>query len=422
MMKYLLWIFSILVFCRGHAQTIDTAVISHVQQEVKLYSSWRSILSKESFPDYFSQDTILRNSLYQTIKQAIQQKFGVRQVIAGQGQNIDFFINTGVPKTKPKSEIRQGNAVYITVENSIGLTTTAMDNLSLPIKNFNYSCKVRATDGQEKVIFEGSAVIPFRTTIDPGRMYGVAEISKNDIEQLFRAAFLAAIANKSKKLPLQRLYKPLFSQPAYDTFIAGAASYSLEENTKDIPLLKGEPQASQFMFVDDKLKVEYELSLSQTYVGNHKTPEENYTCRATITNALSQTEYQMWGELRWKNKQETENQVSEPLAEKPEVVIRCLADRLLMGDFTLNNQRFEGLAGYKVYTVKNTLPKNTIELRINNQLKAIIQKGSLQKEAGNRRQLYHIYMSKEAGNDEKGEWLTIFLLNKIATEFGQDFL
>jgi hypothetical protein len=176
------------------------------------------------------------------------------------------------------------------------------------------------------------------------------------------------------------------------------------------------------MFVDEKLKLEYELNLTQTYVGNPKVPDENYTCRATLTNALSQTEYQMWGELRWKNKPETETQVSETFVEKPEVIIRCMADRLLMGDFTLNSQRFEGLSGYKVHTVKNILPKNTIELQINNQLKAIIQKGSIQKENGNRLQLYHIYMSKEAGNEEKGEWLTIFLLNKIASEFGQDFL
>jgi hypothetical protein len=421
-MKYILWLLSISFFCNGYCQSIDTAVISHVQQEVKLYPSWRSILSKESFPDYFRHDTTLRNSLYNTIKESIQQKFGVKLVISGQEQAIDFFINTGVPKNPSTSGGLQGGNIYVTVSNSIGLTTTATDNTGLSVKNFNYTSKVRAEDRNGNVIFEGNAVIPFRTAIDPNHMYGIAELGKEQVEQLFRKAFLAAIANKTKKLPVQKFYKPSFTHPTYETFIAGATSYFLEETIKDVPVLKGETKTSQFMFVDDKLKVEYELNLTQAYIGNPKAPEENYTCRATLTNALSQTEYQMWGELRWKNKKETENPVSEAFQEKPEVVIRCMAERLLMGDFTLNNQRFEGLAGYKVYTVRNILPKNTIEIRMNNQLKAIVQKGSIRKETGNTHQLYHIYMSKDAGNEEKGEWLTIFLLNKIAAEFGRDFL
>ena len=99
-----------------------------------------------------------------------------------------------------------------------------------------------------------------------------------------------------------------------------------------------------------------------------------------------------------------------------------MAEHLLVGDFTLNSKSFEGLAGYKVYTLVNIIPKSTMEIRINNQLKAIIQKSSVQTKSGNKLQQYHLYLNKDASKEEQGEWLNLFILYKIGYEFGQDFL
>jgi len=252
-------------------------------------------------------------------------------------------------------------------------------------------------------------------------MYGVAELSADNMKQLFEESMSAAFRYSSKKLPARTYDRPAFSHAKYNAFLEKAQLYSLQEITPDVPMQKGQPQQNGYNFQPAKKNAtSMKLTLTRNYTGNVRSPEEGYNCRALLKNDFNESAYQMWSTFQWKNKRED----SAPPAgeEKPDVVVKCFSEGLQLGDFTLSSKKFEGMTGYTSFTIYQASPKNTLELRQNNQVKALIQKSGVSHLAQEKVQQYYLYLPIEASQEEKSELLTIFMIYKVASEFGQDYL
>lgn len=403
-------------FIQGYSQAGEPAVVTPIQVEVKLYPAWRSILSEESFPDYITSDTLWQLAMRQKVEQWVQQKFAVKQVLFTDSMPVHFRYSKGTLLKQAQSEVRPGQ-LLINIHQTIGLTTTGVDEAGIMAKNFNYTCRVQVKEDGNKIIFEGNAVIPFRTRVKPeAGMYSIAELTSSDVKKLSEEALQAAFTPKLKKLAQRTYYRPAFSNTKYDTFIAGATLYSLQEYLPDTPEQEALPNSRKYIFTSSRQTTDSAtLQLKRSYTGN--VPEDTYTCRAMFTNGLNQTTYQMWATLQQKSK--TDNNIPD---EKPEVSVRCFADRLLLGDFTLTDRKFEGMTGYTVFSIYQISPRNTLELHVNNQVKAIIQKGGISSTGLGKKQQYYLYIPKEATRDDTSELLTIFMIYKVAYELGQDFL
>jgi hypothetical protein len=107
---------------------------------------------------------------------------------------------------------------------------------------------------------------------------------------------------------------------------------------------------------------------------------------------------------------------------KAEVKIRCMSQGLLAGNFVLNARKLEGMIGYQVYTLNRINPKDTYELVANNKLLALIQRGGAGKVDGAPTQDYAFFVGKDISQERQGELALIFLIHKLASEFGKDFL
>lgn len=420
-MKLLVWIEVLLAFGTGqaYAQSWESAFVSGIQMEVKLNPAWRSILNEESFPDYLESDTIWQSTLREKIHHLVGQKFKVKQTIFAEAPLVHFFFSRGGAFTASSPEKKAGQ-LSVSIHHTIGLVTTAMDETGIMIKNFNYTCRIRAKDPENKIVYEGNTSIPFRTRVKPkAGMYGMAELSADDLKQLFEQALSSAFISVSKKLPHRTYYRPSFSHPKYDSFIAKAELFSLQEIMPDIPAQKGQPQSSRYLFTSfHKTAQPLKLQLRRNYSGNVRSAEDRYTCRAILTHEASQTEYEMWATLQQKMKTDAGG----PVEEKPEVSVRCFSNKLLLGDFTLTAQRFEGVSGYSFFTIHQINPRYTLELRLNNEVKALIQKSSISSVSNENIFQYYVYLPEEASQEDRAELLTIFIIYKVAYDLGQDFL
>jgi hypothetical protein len=420
-MKIFFWIGIgiITIICKVSAQ--DTAIVSTIRQEVRVYPAWRSILSDESFPNYIKTDTMWQSSVKATLQQLLRQKFGVSQVLFPKPNPIDYIVTGNASLAHTQALSIQGD-LMVDIYMVINLTTTSMDETGIQSKNFNQTCRIRIKNKENTPVYESTIVIPFRTRINPDAgMYGVAELSAGDLKQLFEESISAAFMYESKKFPARTYDRPAISNTRYKAFLQKAKLYALQEFTPDVPLQKGQPQQNRYNFQPVQKNADaIKLSLTRNYTGNVRSPEEGYTCRAMLKNEFNESAYQMWATFQWKNKQKD----STPPAgdEKPEVLVKCFSEGLQLGDFMLNSKKFEGMTGYTSFTIYQTLPKNTLELRLNNQVKALIQKSSVSHSVQEKMQQYYLYLPAEVTKEEKSELLTIFLIYKVAAEFGQDYL
>jgi hypothetical protein len=80
------------------------------------------------------------------------------------------------------------------------------------------------------------------------------------------------------------------------------------------------------------------------------------------------------------------------------------------------------MIGYQVYTLNRINPKDTYELVANNKLLALIQRGGAGKVDGAHTQDYAFFVGKDISQERQGELALIFLIHKLASEFGKDFL
>ncbi len=103
------------------------------------------------------------------------------------------------------------------------------------------------------------------------------------------------------------------------------------------------------------------------------------------------------------------------------VSVRCTAGGLLAGKFTLTPAVFEGQWGYDVYTIRKISPRNTFEIRNNDKLLAIAQKGGLSGTSAKTRNTWFLLDKKLEGGDAT-ELETVWLAFQMALQFGQDFL
>jgi hypothetical protein len=420
-MKIFFWIgiCIITMVCQVSAQ--DTAIVSTIRQEVRIYPAWRSILSEESFPDYIKTDTLWQSSVKSTLQLLLRQKFGVSHVLFSKPNPVDNVVtgNASLANTQASSI---GGDLMAEIYMVINLTTTSMDETGIQSKNFNQTCRIRIKNRENKPVYESTIVIPFRTRINPDAgMYGVAELSAADLKQLFEESISAAFMYVSKKFPARTYDRPAISNARYKAFLQKAKLHALQEFTPDVPLQKGQPQQNRYSFQPVQKNADaIRLSLTRNYTGNVRSPEDGYTCRALLKNEFNQSAYQMWSTFQWKNRREDSTPSSGD--EKPEVVVKCFSEGLQLGDFTLGSKKFEGMTGYTSFTIYQIPPKNTLELRLNNQVKALIQKSSISRSAQEKMQQYYLYLPAEATQEEKSELLTIFMIYKVATEFGQDYL
>ncbi len=61
------------------AQAQPVVVVTEIRQVVKLVPAWRSVLSEESFPDYFGEDTLLHRQVLAQTGQLLQKKWEGRR-------------------------------------------------------------------------------------------------------------------------------------------------------------------------------------------------------------------------------------------------------------------------------------------------------------------------------------------------------
>ena len=408
----------ITMVCKVSAQ--DTAVVANIRQEVRIYPAWRSILSEESFPADIQTDTLWQSSVKTRLQQLLRQKFGVSQVLFPKPNPLDYVVTGNASLVQVPPPAITGD-LTVDIYMVITLTTTSMEETGIVSKNFNQTCRILVKDKENKPVYESTIVLPFRTRVNPDAgMYGVAELSAADLKQLFDESLAAAFVYTSKKLPSLTFNRPALAQASYKAFLEKAQLYSLQEFSPDVPLQKGQPQQNRYSFQDTHKTGTMNLSLTRNYTGNVRAPEENYTCRAVLKNDFTGANYQMWASFQWKNKSDD---ATPPAGdEKPEVVVQCFSERLQLGDFIWSGRKFEGMIGYTAFTIYQISPKNTLELRLNNQVKALIQKSGVSRSAQEKNQQYYLYLPKEASQEEKAELLTIFMIYKVASEFGQDYL
>ncbi|QHT69863.1 hypothetical protein GXP67_26055 [Rhodocytophaga rosea] len=420
-MKGFFWIGICIIAMAGRASAQDTAVVASIRQEVRIYPAWRSILSDESFPDYIESDTLWQSSVKTTLQQLLKQKFGVSQVLFTRSNPVTYQVTGNASLSNTSLPATTGD-LMVDIYMVINLTTTSMDETGIPSKNFNQTCHIRVTNRENKPVYESTTVVPFRTRVNPETgIYGIAELSATNMKQLFEVSQAAAFAYTSKKLPVRTYDRPAISHDKYKAFLEKAQLFSLEEFAPDVPLQKGQPQQNRYNFQPAKKNANaMKLSLTRNYTGNIHSPEDGYTCRALLTNDFNEAAYQMWATFQWKNRREDSTLPAND--EKPEVIVKCFSEGLQLGDFTLSSKKFEGMTGYTSFTIHQSAPRYTLELRLNNQVKALIQKSGVSRSAQDKVQQYYLYLPTEASQEEKAELLTIFMIYKVASEFGQDYL
>jgi hypothetical protein len=157
--------------------------------------------------------------------------------------------------------------------------------------------------------------------------------------------------------------------------------------------------------------------MDQQFVGNPEMPMGLSLTKGILQNRGTGQEYEIIAEFFLSNDQ----QVSVAERRRQPVSVRCNAGGLLAGKFTLTPSVFEGQWGYDVYTIRKISPKNTFEIRNNDKLLAIAQKGGLSGTSARTRDTWFLLDKKLEGGDA-AEFETVWLAFQMALQFGQDFL
>lgn len=419
-----IYILLLAVFYTSYGQG-KIAVITDVQQEVKLYPSLRSLLSEQSFPDYFTQDTIWQQTVLRELQTQLSKKLGITEVYAQDSAALLRFVYSGTPlppKLRMAGVDRATDAYFVAFTNTIAFTTIVIEESGLPIRHYQSIAEVKVENKDRKPVYTHKVTFPFRTTVNPENgLYGETELGEKDWKELFLQSVEAVFKEQTKRLPLRTFYRPVLNNQHYQAFLDKAHRYTLQELASNIPAQKGQPHKSRFIYNDTQSGKSYPLDLLQVYTGSLQSLDNSYSSKIDISEAITQTDYQLWMQLNWLGSpaNAANGIIQSP---KAEVQIRCMSQGLLAGNFVLNAKNLEGMVGYQVYNLNQINPKNTYELIANNKLLALIQKAGNSKAGDSSTQDYTLYIHKDVSLDSQGELATIFLMYKLAAEFGKDFL
>jgi hypothetical protein len=389
-------------------------VVTDVRQVVRLAPAWRSVLGEESFPDYFGRDSTLKGQALDQISTLLGQKWpGARVTFAG-GNALRFIRSNQPTLPPPHLPAQRGKGdIFVAIVQGLNPTTTATDDAGMPVTYFVNVCSVRAEDASGKPVWESRVTMPFSTAVKPFGTYGVAEVGAADWQKLLRTSLEAALQQTSRRLPAATFYRPPFS---HTTLPKNARPVVLREAVRDGLLYrKGEARKISFTVGEGAEAVTYRLD--QQFVGNPEMTTGVALTKATLTNEATQQMYELVAEFAL-----PEDHVATPEERRRQPVsVRCTAGGLLAGRFTLAAGGFEGQWGYGVYNIRKIAPKNTFEVRYNDQLVAVAQKGGLSGPAGTRtRNTYLLTADAEEGT--AAELHLVWLVYQTAYQFGQDFL
>jgi hypothetical protein len=411
------------LFCNSYGQE-KVAVLTDVQQEVKLYPSLRSLMSEQSFPDYFTQDTSWQQIVLKTLEAELHKKLGVTQIHIQDSSAFLTFAYAASPlpaRLRLAAADRTTAGYFVAFTNTISFTTAAIEESGLPMRHYQAVAGIKIEDKDRKSVYTHKVTIPFRITVQPENgLYGETELGEKDWKALFIQSVEAVFREDTKRLPLRTFYRPVLNDPGYRAFLNKAQRYTLQELAANIPAQKGQPHKSRFLYKDHSSGKTYPIDLMQVYTGSLQSPDNNYSSRIDLSEAITQTDYQLWMHLNWAGGPASTGGTVQ--ASKAQVQIRCMSQGLLAGDFVLNARNLEGMVGYQVYALNRINPKNTYELVANNKLLALIQKAGNGKAGDTPTQDYTLYIHKDMQQESQGELATIFLMYKLAAEFGKDFL
>jgi hypothetical protein len=374
------------------------------------------VLSEESFPDYFSEDTLLHRRVLSQTGQLLQKKWVGAQVKFIREGHIRFTRSgqTFLPPPAISGNREEGD-IFVAIMQGVNPTTTATDAAGMPVTYFTNVLSVKAEDKSGKVVWESRITAPFGTAYKPGSPHGAPEMSQGDWEKLFVSSLSAALEKTSGRLPMSTFYHPSFSHPHYDSFLKETRSLTLHESVGDVLLRKGDARKIRFTFGEGRSAAGYEMD--QQFVGNPEMPMGLSLTKGILQNRGTGQEYEIIAEFFLSNEQ----QVSVAERRRQPVSVRCNAGGLLAGKFTLTPAVFEGQWGYAVYTIRKISPKNTFEIRNNDKLLAIAQKGGLSGTSARTRDTWFLLDKKLEGGDAT-ELETVWLAFQMALQFGQDFL
>ncbi len=409
------WCLLVLLGVHVHAQPV---VVSDIRQVVRLAPAWRSVLSEESFPDYFGSDSLLNGQVLEKVGQLLQKKWPGASVKWANAKEIGFIRSGGVALPPPQIQAdRSQGDIFVAIVQGLSPTTTATDDAGMPVTYFTGVCTVKAEDKAGKPLWESRVTVPFGTAVKPGSTYGVTEMSGPDWEKLFLASLEAALADTSRRLPAATYYRPAFTHPQYAPLLKNARQVTIHERVRD-GLLYRKGEARRITFTVGEGKGAPVFRLDQQFVGNPEGPVGLSLTKATLTNETSNQEYRVIAEFSLPDSQVV------PVEERRRlpVAVRCTAEGLLAGKFTLLPNQFEGEWGYDVYTIRRIAPKNTFEVRHNGKLLAVAQKGGIASAADVRTRDTYLLVDSAADAGTAAELQIIWLMYQMAHQFGQDFL
>lgn len=413
-----LWVICLTAFgLAGSRQTVaqdsTVAVLTQVEQVVRLSPAVRSAIGEESFPDYLAQMPALQNSIFQIIKTSLARKFSVGTVRIQQpaGPWLDYR-NVVAPVHISRNR-GEGN-LYVAVQQIVQLTTTSADSLGMPVKNFLSTCMVVVQDQGGKTLFTTKVVQPFSTANRPGQMYGLVETSPDDWTNLLAASLQAAFETGAQRLPSRTFYRPATDAVQYG--LSGTARFYILQETEKNSSYKGSNREKTVSF-REPTRVPRIWSVNQSYSLNEGSLRGDYRTRIVMEDKAMGTEYDITASSSLTR--DSMNVYSKTITP---ITIRCTAQRLLVGDFTLNEKRFEGQVGYDIYSIRAVQPRNTYEIRINDKVRAVIQKGGYRNQGGLRRQETYVYLSREVDDTNTDKVLLSYLIYQSANELGRDFL
>ena len=400
-------------FGTAGAQT-RTAVVTGISQVVRLSPAVRSVVSEKSFPDYLSQRPDLQNSIFETVRTSLAAQLAVGAVTFR--QPAGGWLDYGNVVAAMHIDRNRGNGdLYVGIQQVIQLTTTAADSVGMPVRNFLGHCTVRVEDGNGKVVFENKIAVPFSTVSRAGQMQGGVETSPDDWTRLLGLSIKSAFEHKTKRLPTQVFSRPPLAVPGFA--VAGGYYFFTLQETESFGSYKGASRRREITFREQDARQPIRLTYEQSYSLNESYFKGEYRSRVLLKDIELGTEYDITaatGLVR-----DSMNYLSKTISP---INTRCTAQRLLVGDYTMDGKKFEGQAGYDVYSVRAILPRNTFEIRVNDKVRAVVQKGGLRSQATGRRQTTYFQMPRQTTAAEQDKLLLTYLIYQLSAELGRDFL
>ncbi len=395
----------------GLTQDTSRVVVTRIEQVVRVSPLVLSVMDEESFPDYLTQMPALTEQVYAQLKPLLEHRFP--------GKSVGFSLPTTpwlryqnlVEPLKPSASTGAGTYA-VAIQQVVQLVTTGADTVGMPVRNFLSTCQVLVQDSRGKVVFTHTVQQPFRTVSRAGNMSGKGEITATDWVDLLIRSVKGALDEKGpKRLSVQSFYRPPLTMDSYG-FLPGQTLFYTWQETETGSNFKGASREKKISFglmgtTPVRWKSQQSFSLNETYIRGE------YRTRLLVQNTQSGSEYDITavGSVV----RDSANYFSKVVSP---VQVRCTAQRLLVGDYTLNHNSMEGQVGYDIYNLRMVLPRNTFELRINDNLRAIIQKGG--KYAG--KQAIYLSIHKEATSAEIDKILLSFLIFQMGNDLGVDFL